>query len=99
VDYSIFKEFGLVGLMIGAISTLLFIIVKWTLATTRDILNQAAKEREAFMQCQASWIKAIDDQTAQGRAFHDEVKEAHSFQRQEHKEMIVALGRINGYKT
>ena len=99
MDFTIFKEYGLVGIMICLISTLLFIITKWTLVTTKEIIQQAAKEREAFMACQAVWIKAIDEHTAQARAFHESVKDAHDFQRQEHKEMIIALGRINGYKN
>lgn len=102
---SVFKEFGLLGLVVGSIILLLFFVIKWTLKTTKDILEQAAKERE-------SWVKALVDQTKQARTFHESVKEAHAYQRIEHEKLsqnqdIVcrgltkiekALGRINGYK-
>lgn len=99
------QQFGLIGLMIGAIVALLFIIIKWTLATTKEILKQASDEREC-------WIRAFNDHTAQAKSFHDEVKNAHEHQRREHEKLQEqqiksilcldqvekALGRINGYK-
>lgn len=98
MDLTKFSEYGLLGLMIAAIIFLLFKIIMWTLATTKEILRQAATEREA-------WITAFNEHTLQARAFHDEVKEAHKFQREEHKESLnnqkelaIILGRINGYK-
>lgn len=107
-----FEQFGLLGLVIGAIIFLLFLVIKWTLATTKEILNQAARERE-------EWVKAFNLHTEQAKLFHESVKEAHIYQRQEHaafaenqnessKAMALicqglgqveqALGRINGYK-
>jgi len=101
IDTNIFpaiREFGLGIVLALVMATLLFIIIKWTLATTKDILNQAAREREC-------WHKAIADHTEQAKVFHDSVQEAHKYQREEHKEMIgqlreitITLGRINGYK-
>jgi len=96
--YTVVREFGLGIVLALAMTTLLFVIIKWTLATTKDILNQAAKEREC-------WHKAISEHTEQAKVFHDSVQEAHKYQREEHKEMIgqlkeitITLGRINGYK-
>jgi len=91
MDLTLFKEFGLIGIVFGAIFALLFIIIKWTLSTTKDILNQAAEERK-------SWIKAIEERNTALKAFNDSVTEAHKYQREEHKQMIEVLGRINGYK-
>jgi len=91
-------QFGLIGLMIGAIVLLLFFVIKWTLATTKDILNTNARQVEAFQEAQKGWISALNEHTAQAKSFHDEVKEAHAYQRQEHQEMIKCLGRLNGYK-
>lgn len=107
-----FEQFGLLGLVIGAVIFLLFLVIKWTLSTTKDILKQAAQEREA-------WIKAFGDHTEQARLFHESVKDAHNYQREEHRQFSInqnesskamamicqslgqveqALGRINGYK-
>ena len=99
------QQYGLLGLTIGSITFLLFLVIKWTLETTKSILAQAAKEREA-------WTKAISDHTEQAKAFHESVKEAHDYQREEHRKLAEqqlktclcmeqvekALGRINGYK-
>ena len=90
----IFKEFGLAGLLAGSGTLLLFFVVKWTLETTKMILDQAAHEREVFQQLQANWITAIQDHTAQARAFHDEVKQAHQFQREEHQKIMELFTRL-----
>ena len=92
------SQYGLLGLMVCAIVTLLFIIIKWTLATTRDILNTAREERELSNKERECWMKAFNAHTEQAKLFHESVKDAHDYQRQEHKEMIEILGRINGYK-
>lgn len=94
-----FAKYGLVGLLAGAIVILLFFVIKWTLATTKTILDQAAKEREC-------WLQAFNDHTQQAKEFHSQVTEAHKYQRDEHrelanisKEIVLTLGRINGFKT
>jgi len=45
------------------------------------------------------WQGVIAEHTANAKTFHEEVKEANRFQREEHKEMAQILGRINGYKS
>jgi hypothetical protein len=102
---SIWKEYGLLGLMCGAVITLLFIVVKWTLATTRDIMKQASIERECWQKIVDRMNETWNNHISQARAFHDTVQEAHKYQREEHAvmmkgltEITVTLGRINGYK-
>lgn len=85
------QQFGLIGLMIGAIVTLLFIIIKWTLATTKEILKQASVER-------ADWKKTIDSITESIRKHDEKAEERGRYIREEHRQMIETLGRINGYK-
>ena len=101
----VWTQYGLVGLMIGSITTLLFVIVKWTLSTTRDILEQAADERKV-------WNALISDHRREIEAsrnsllLHDEraaergrlVKEEHIEMIRQLNEITQALGRINGYK-
>jgi septal ring factor EnvC (AmiA/AmiB activator) len=100
------QQFGLIGLLAGTMSLILFFIIKWTLATTKEILSQSAKERECWQSNIKEINKSMDAHTAQAKQFHEQVNEAHKFQREEHKEMIgqlreitVTLGRINGYKN
>lgn len=111
MDFTFWKEFGITGLIMGSVVALLFLVIKWTLATTKDILAQNAKQVDAFNDLQKSWITALNDHTIQARSFHDEVKQAHIFQREEHQKLAEnqntvcsslhqveqALGRINGY--
>jgi flagellar motility protein MotE (MotC chaperone) len=103
--FNLFKEYGLLGLMCGSVIFLLFLVVKWTLQTTKEIMNQSAKERECWRDTIEKVNKSIDDHSTQARMFHETVNDAHKFQRDEHKEMIkqlgeitITLGRINGYK-
>ena len=89
MDFGKFGEYGLLGSMIGAIIILLFFIVKWTLSTTRDIINQAAIERKE------SW-KAVNDITGELRKHDEKANERAQYVRAEHKEMIEVLRRMNG---
>lgn len=104
MEFAKFGEYGLLGLVIGSIILLLFLVIKWTLATTKEILAQAAKERECFVQKISDMTKAMDERSVNDREFHIQVVEAHKYQRDEHSaqnkilgELIQAVGRINGY--
>jgi hypothetical protein len=89
------QQFGLVGLLSGSGTILLFLVVKWTLATTKDILNQAAHERVVFSEMQKTWIEAINQHTRQAETFHDTVKTTAEYQRKEHMEMIKTLEKLD----
>lgn len=111
MELSYFKDYGLLGLIMGSVVALLFFVIKWTLATTRDILSQAARERESWQKAVERMSEAWTAHTAQALQFHEMVTEAHKFQREEHLRMLdnqnivsaslkqveQALGRINGY--
>ena len=44
----LFKEFGLLGLVVGSVVILLFFVVKWAFGTAKDIMKQSAEERKAW---------------------------------------------------
>ena len=88
------KEFG----MAGAITFILFLVVKWTLETTKDILKQASEERKVYQEHQANSIKAIEKITASIERYDEKAEERGKYVREEHRQMIESLGRINGYK-
>ncbi len=94
MDWNMFKEFGAVG----AITFLLFLVIKWTLTTTKDILKQAADERKIWQEHNASSIKAIEKITASIDRHDEKAEERGKYVREEHRQMIETLGRINGYK-
>ncbi len=95
----IIREFGLGIGMSVAILVMFFFLLKWVLKQQETILKDAKEERAIWQTITKGFQDAIHDHTASAKAFHEEVKEAHRFQREEHKEMITVLGRINGYKT
>ena len=91
-----FVSYGLAGLLAGSGTIILFIVLKWVMATMDRIIAQAAKERELFTSISAEWIKALNEHTILSKTFHDEVKESNLYQRQEHMklmEMVHDLGK------
>lgn len=92
-----FKENGLVGLIMFVIIALLFFVIKWTLQTTKEIMVQAAKERESWQIAITQANKATEG-VCQSIQRHDEkAEERGRYVREEHRQMIESLGRINGY--
>lgn len=98
MDWAKFSEFGLSGLMIGAIILLLWFIVKWVLEHTKELLAQQAKERECWNLVIDKHNTAIQDIVAAIKKHDEKADERGRYVRDEHKEMMAILGRINGYK-
>jgi uncharacterized protein YlxW (UPF0749 family) len=92
------REFGLGAALSIAIFVCFFFLLKWVLKASSEQLQQMAKEREMWHTMQIGFTDEIRQIQEVNRAFHQEVRDAHKFQRDEHKEMITCLGRINGYK-
>ena len=112
MDWAKFSEYGLLGLMIGSITILLFFIVKWVLEHVKELLAQQAKERESWCIIQAkqneAFIKVVTslDGVIETIKKHDEKSEERGkYVKEEHREFMKqvtevtnSLGRINGYK-
>jgi uncharacterized membrane-anchored protein YhcB (DUF1043 family) len=85
------EQYGLLGVVTGAMITLLFLIVKWTLNTTKEILTQSKIDKEAWRETIDRIRTSIDE--------HDKrAEERGRYVREEHRQMIDTLARINGYK-
>jgi uncharacterized protein (DUF2267 family) len=88
----IFDNYGFIaGLLVVLILVLCFLsykILKYFFAQNEKILNMA-------MDMNTKWQKVIDDMTSNNREFFNQSREAHNYQRQEHKEMITSLEVIN----
>ena len=85
-----FTEYGLLGLVVGAMIFLLYKIVIWTLGVHKELLGQMAAER-------ASWQNAVNEVTNSIKKHDEKADERGRYVREEHKQMIEALGRINGF--
>ena len=93
------EKFGIPTAFGLVLASMFFFLLKWVLEQSKAMLNQMAKEREAWL----SSLKALNDQMLIAQqcstAFFNQVIDAHKYQREEHKDMITTLGRINGYKN
>ena len=103
--YRLMTEFGLGATLSVMIFIAFFFLLKWVLGVSGEQLKMMALERQSWVQIQHGFneqLKGLQEQIrmnmATNRSFHESVIEAHKYQREEHKEMITCLGRINGYK-
>ena len=110
MEQSLWKLVGEYGLATG-IFLLLFFIIKWILEEVKKILERESKERTEWAEIIRGFQNVLSEHTSSAKSFHEEVKEAHRYQREEHLkfseaqgkvcnslgEVEKALGRINGY--
>lgn len=102
-------EYGLAGSVIGILFILLYKMLTWVMAWVDKINTQHNAEREVWAESQReerrgnlevmnTMKQAIELHNQSSIESRKSTEEAHRFQREEHKEMIVILGRINGFK-
>ena len=98
-------EMGLGAALAMLVFTAFFFLLKWVLKVSSDQLIAMAEERKSWLEAQRSFneqLHCLQEQSKMNmiasQAFYETVNEAHKFQREEHREMIQILGRINGYK-
>lgn len=78
------------GLAIGfgiAVTLLLFFIVKHILKQQEKIMDMATIQN-------MGWQKALDEHTAQAKAFHETSSDAHKYQREEHLKCIDGISTV-----
>ena len=92
-----FSEYGLIGVIIGILFFILWRMLVWVMAFVKDIQKQQADERKCWQEqykVQSETLLKISSSIEE----HDRrADERGKFVREEHKEMIQSLGRINGY--
>lgn len=99
MDFTAFKEYGFIGLIVGVLFFIVWRLLVWVMAFVKDIIKDQKEERTAWLyrlEKQSDLINkilsSVDD--------HDKrADERGRFVRDEHKQMIEILGRINGYKN
>lgn len=86
-------QYGMAGIIfIGFI-----FVLKWVFDINSKLLSDMADERRMQMEVRQQFAENIKEISQISKDFHNEVRDAHKFQREEHKQMIETLGRINGY--
>lgn len=96
---TIYKDIGIVAI----VAVPLFLLIKWITEEFKATLQRQHDERNKWSEVIIGFQKEISENTDNARAFHEEVKDAHRYQREEHtalmeqmREVTASLGRING---
>lgn len=94
----IFSSYGLPGIVIGVLFFIVWRLLVWVMSFVKDIMAQHNLERD-------TWHSTISKQNdlllkiSNSIDEHDKrADERGKFVREEHRQMIDSLGRINGYK-
>jgi predicted RND superfamily exporter protein len=85
------EKFGIGATMGLIVCSFFFFILKWVLEQFKKELEENRKERKEYLDVLAGIKVDISEHNARAREFQSNVQA-------EHKEMIISLGRINGYK-
>ena len=98
MDWTKFSEFGLTGVFLGAIIFILWRMIVWVMGFVKEQQKQQSEERAAWL-CRLKEISELVSKGLQSIEEHDKnADERGRYVREEHKEMIEVLNRINGYK-
>ena len=73
------------------------LVLKWVFNINSKVLDDMAAERKCNQEMLKMFAENVKENTQASRDFQAQVEDAHNYQREEHKEMILSLGRINGY--
>lgn len=94
----LFSEYGLIGIIVGTLFFILWRMLVWVMAFVKDITKQQIEERAGWL-CTISRQNDLLNKISNSVEEHDKrADERGRFVREEHKQMIETLGRINGYK-
>ncbi len=85
---SAYREGGLILLLVIVLVLITFLLFKHILGQSDGIMKMGMSMNE-------KWQKVIDDMTSQSREFQNQVRDAHNYQREEHKEQIKVLNQID----
>jgi hypothetical protein len=92
------KEYGFIGLVIGIVFFILWRMIVWVMEFVKIQHEQHVEERKGWQSLLTS-LNANILHVSQSMDEHDKrADERGKYIREEHKEMIQVLGRINGYK-
>ena len=91
-------EYGLAGAVIACLFIVLWRMLIWVMKWVDEINKQHTIEREMWMKRLETLDQSIQNHSLTSIESRKAMEEAHKYQREEHKEMIDILGRINGYK-
>jgi len=103
--FSIFKEYGFIGLIVGTLFFFIFKILIWVMGFIKDITKQQCEERSGWL-CTLNKHGDVLNKISDSIDNHDKrADERGRHVREEHEKMMNNLGeqakilaRINGFK-
>jgi hypothetical protein len=98
MDFVKFSEYGIVGLVVGALFLIIWRMLIWVMKWVDKQAEAQNLERQTWLKTITALNESINTHNLTSIESRKISEEAHKFQRKEHKEMITTLGRINGYK-
>lgn len=99
MDFGKFSEYGLIGLILSALFFILWRLLVWVMAFVKDTIAEHNEERKSWL-CTMKQHTELINRISQAMDEHDRrADERGKYIREEHREMIATLGRINGYKN
>lgn len=87
-------QFGMSGIIFGGF----LLVLKWVFDVNGKLLTDMAEERRVSAELKKGFTENIKEISVATQAFQLTVEDCHRCQREEHREIIKSLGRINGYK-
>jgi hypothetical protein len=94
----IFEAYGFYGLVTGSLFFMIWRWSLWIMGWIRDRDRQQAEERTSWL-CRIEKISDLTNKISSSIDDHDKrADERGKYVRDEHKQMIEILGRINGYR-
>jgi hypothetical protein len=93
------NKFGF-GVVLSLIIVGLFAkVLQWVMNNQREQMKNAIERENKMTSIIEGFQTRIKEHTDHARNFSSEMAQAMQHNRAEHKEMIMILGRINGYKN
>lgn len=96
--WSKFSEYGLIGIIIGVLFYILWRMLVWVMAFVKDIQKQQSEERIGWLTSLNKHNDLINKISSSIDDHDKRADERGRYVREEHKEMIEVLTRINGHK-
>ena len=98
VGISRLADYGVIGIVVGILFFILWRMLVWVMAFVRETIQQHNDERITWLEVLREHRQKLE-RLSNNMDEHDKrADERGKYIREEHKQMIETLGRINGYK-
>jgi hypothetical protein len=90
------SELGFGAVAMGAVLFAAWKLLNWGKGIVDNAMAQLERERDRSAEVYNKLSHAIDEHTTQAKEFHNEVRTAHGYQREEHNKLIDGMTSMCG---